>query len=180
MFLTSEVKRFFEAWQALRAGETVPHYRVLFEALAPDLIPGMMLLEESAGERYIVRFMGTALVEFWGGDLTGQDRFAAMPPKAAATAERNLHELLAVPCGATAVQPYGAQLQHEAEIIVLPVGNDPGKPRRLACFAQDVKNPLNGGPAGGPRNTAAVRYQQTWVDLGFGLPARPPAPVFRR
>ena len=66
MFLTIGVKRFFEAWQGLRAGEAFPHYRELFDALPPDLIPGMMLLEESPGGRYTVRFMGTALVDFWG------------------------------------------------------------------------------------------------------------------
>jgi hypothetical protein len=177
MFLTAEVERFFAAWQGLRVEESIPHYRALFDALAPDLIPGMMLLEEAADARYIVRFMGTTLVDLWGADLTGQDRFAALPPKAAATAVQHIGEILGHPCGATAVQPYGARAQAEAEVLLLPVGNDDGKPRRLVGFARTLRDAQ---PAAGLGEPPSTLYEERWLDLGFGTPKRRPAPVFRR
>ena len=177
MFLTAEVTRFFEAWKKLRAGDAIPHYRALFEALAPDLIPGMMLFEQAPDERYIVRFMGTMLVALWGEDLTGKDRFASMPAKVAKSAQSNLRAILGFPCGGISVQPYGTKMQVETEFVLLPVGNDPGKPSRVVAFAQDLRGASS---KAGPEEPPEILYEPRWIDLGFGVPDRRPVAIFRR
>jgi hypothetical protein len=176
MFATVDVKRFFGAWQALRTDGGIPHYRAVFDAMPPDLIPGMILYEQAPDSRYIVRFMGTALVDLWGEDLTGKDRLAALPAKAAAAAMRNLREIMGTPCGLNAVHAYGATAGaiHEVEVILLPVGNDPDKPRRVVGFGQAVQ-PV---PPGGLGEIQAALHTQSWVDIGFGAPRRKPAAVF--
>jgi len=176
MFLTAEVRRFFEAWQGLRAGEAIPHYRALFEALAPELIPGMMLFEQASEERYIVRFMGTMLVDMWGEDLTGRDRFASMPAKVAKSAQNNLHSILSFPCGGASVQPYGVKMQVETEFVLLPAANDPGKPQRVVAFAQDLRG---ASPPTGLQEPPGILHEARWLDLGFGVPRRPPTAIFR-
>ena len=74
MFKTAGAKAFFPAWEALRQNKSIPHYRTIFERLASDLIPQLLILEENA-DNYIVRFMGTQFAEMLGADFTGQYYF---------------------------------------------------------------------------------------------------------
>src|SRR5437868_8160369 len=122
MFLTLEVKRFFEAWQSLRVRKAIPHYRALFDSMPADLIPGMMLFEDAPGAEVVVRFMGTGLVDLLGVDLTGEARFSRMTPKGARNASRNIAQVLGVPCGVRFVGAYGDPRGsfHEMEGIALP------------------------------------------------------------
>jgi hypothetical protein len=176
MFLTAEVKRFFEAWQSLRANDGIPHYRLLFDALAPEFIPAMMVLEESEDNRYIVRFMGTTLVDLRGEDLTGKDRLSDLSRKTAAAAALNLRDMLATPCGATALQAYGPNARYQVESLLLPALNDPGRPRRVVGFGQVIQPAEPGGLA----EAQPLLADERWVDIGFGVPGRRPRPVFSR
>src|SRR3954466_348899 len=99
MFETEEAKRFFAAWQALRSGGGLPHYRDVFQNLAHDLLPQIVIIEQMSPDLYITRFMGTRFTELFNLDLTGQDAFAAVSPKMAAAGRHNVSQVLAQPCG---------------------------------------------------------------------------------
>jgi hypothetical protein len=132
----------------------------------------MMVFEQAPEDRYIVRFMGTALVDLWGEDLTGKDRFASLPPKSVPSATRNLREILGTPCGLTGQHAYGPRtgMMHEVESLLLPAENDPGRPRRVVGFGQAIQ----ALPLEGLYESHTGLHTQSWVDLGFGVPRRKP------
>lgn len=163
---------FFAAWEALRTGNAIPHFRAVFESLSSEMIPRLMILEEAGEGRAVVRFMGTRFVELWGEDITGNDRFALMPPRVATAARDNVARVLAQPCGMCnfGVHAMLARADLQIESVLLPALNDTGKPRRVLGFGQEVPARLSGD--GVPLVEVVSRE---WLDIGFGVPAEPPA-----
>ena len=171
MFETEEAKQFFAAWQALRTGDELPHFREVFQRLPTELLPHILIVERMAPEEHVVRFMGTRLAELRQRDFTGQDLFVLMSPRVAAAGRRNFAQVLGKPCGLANIgvfsQKGGDVLA--LENIVLPAGNDPGRPARALCFSHNLRPPF---PVDDDRPDAVRRR---WIDLGFGVPAGKPA-----
>jgi hypothetical protein len=172
MFHTAGAKAFFAAWSALRTDKSIPHYRAVFQGLSTDLIPNLMILEEASDDRYIVRFMGTRFVEMWGQDITGLDRMSLMKPKVAEAGRNNMRSVLEQPCGLRNLGIYAMPSRNDLEIesVLLPAVNDPGKPRRVLTFGQDVQLGLVVS-----KDENQEISEREWVDLGYGVPARRPA-----
>jgi len=168
MFKTVGANAFFEAWQGLRENQSIPHYRTIFERLGSELIPQLMILEEG-GEDYVVRFMGTYVVETLGVDLTGKGFLAALPPKYAATMRARLTEVVKMPCGLWTRTYFVAPRHSDLEIekIFLPTANDSDKPRRILSYASLVQS---GALLTG--NQKAVLVEQQWIDIGAGIGAK--------
>jgi hypothetical protein len=171
MFETAEAKQFFAAWQALRSGDALPHYRAVFQHLPTDMLPRILIIEQMSPQAYVVRFMGTQTAETWNQDLTGQDAFAAVSPKVAAAGRRNLAQVLSKPCGIVTIGLFTMKNREALamENVILPAGNDPGRPARVLGFGQDLKPPF---PIDDDRPDMARRR---WIDLGFGVPTAKPA-----
>ena len=171
MFETEGAKRFFAAWQAMRTGDELPHYRTVFQQLPTDLLPRILIIEQASPDSYITRFMGTRFAELWNLDMTGQDAFSATSPRVAAAGKRNLLQMLAKPCGINTIGVFTLKSRPELamENFNLPVGNDPGRPARVLGFCQEVPAPF---PFDDDRPDVIRRR---WVDLGFGVPAGKPA-----
>ena len=64
MFETEEAKQFFAAWQALRNGDELPHFRVVFQHLPTDMLPHILIVELIGPEAHVVRFMARAWPKF--------------------------------------------------------------------------------------------------------------------
>lgn len=171
MFETEEAKRFFAAWQALRDGTEVPHFRTAFQRLPSEILPQLLVVERESEDLYTTRFAGTRVVEFWGEDMTGRNALDALPPRMAMAAKRNLFQVISHPCGIASlgVYPVTARGEVAMEYVFLPALNDPGKPPRILGFGQSLKPPL---PMEDDRPGVARRR---WIDLGFGVPAERPA-----
>lgn len=172
MFRTEGAAAFVAAWRELCKDTATPHYRVAFQQLSNVIIPRLVILEAAPGDKYIIRFMGTARAEMWGSDLTGTDTLLLMPPAIAAAAKRNLALMLKHPCGMHNVTDHvtAAGREVETETVTVPVANDPGAPQRLLNFSEEISTLAYGDPAGQVRNVA----QRQWLDVGAGVPAKPP------
>lgn len=168
MFLTADVKRFFAAWQALRTRGGIPHYRALFEGLPPELIPQVLLFELTSSGGYVVRFMGTTLVDLLGEDLTGKERLSQLPRRTAVAAARDLGDILKTPCGLIGTWP---ARPCEVEAVVLPAANDKDKLPRVVAFGKELAPADFEGLAEAP----AELHERRWTDIGFGVPKRRPA-----
>lgn len=129
------------------------------------------MLEWAPGDKYIIRFMGTSRAEMWGKDLTGMDSIALMP-NTAAQARINLATMLDHPCGMYHIAQYKTPTGREMEMenLVVPVSNDPGLPRRVVNFAEEMATTAYSDPAGVVRNV----YKRVWLDVGAGIPTKPP------
>lgn len=171
MFRTPGATAFMAAWQGLCKTTTTPHFRTAFQELSADIIPRLMILEEAPGGKFVVRFMGTSRAEMWGQELTGKDTIALMPSTAAA-ARGNLATMLQHPCGmhhiAQYISPTGREL--EMENITVPVGNDPGLPRRVMNFTDELSTIAYGAPLGEVRSVS----KRAWLDVGAGVPDNAP------
>lgn len=171
MFETEEAKRFVAAWQALRTGRELPHYRTVFQSLPNDLLPQVVIIEQTSPDSYITRFMGTRFAELLSVDLTGQDAFTAFSPKVAAAGRHNVGHVLSHPCGIVTIGRFALKARDDLamEHVTLPLVNDPGRPSRTLGFVQNLRPPY---PLEDDRLDLSWRR---WIDIGFGVPAVKPA-----
>lgn len=192
MFKTEEAKRFFAAWQGLRKGDQLPHYREVFQNLPNEWLPQVMIFEQifedapgpgsgSGAEgakqkegakidKYILRFMGTRAVEYWNRDITGHDIFSLLAPKLAAAGRRNMATVLEHPCGLITIGVFTIASREELPIesVLVPTANDPGRPARILGFVQHLSAPF---PVADDRHDTPERR---WFDIGSGVPNRKP------
>lgn len=173
MFKSVGAAAFFAAWRGLSQTTLVPHYREAFQQLPTELLPRVTILEEAFKDDYIIRFMGTARAEMWGTDLTGHSALTMMSSALAQAARHNMEKMLGHPCGMCHVSHYVTPSGREVSVenITIPVGNDPGLPRRLINFVEEISTLGYSEPAGEVRGNA----ERVWLDIGAGLPKRPPA-----
>lgn len=171
LFKTKAAADFVAAWRVLCAATPTPHFRDAFQKLPTELIPRVMVLEWAPGDKYIIRFMGTSRAEMWGKDLTGLDSITLMP-NTAAQARANLATMLDHPCGMYHIAQYKTPTGREMEMenLVVPVANDPGLPRRVLNFAEEYATTAYGAPAGEVFSVS----QRIWLDVGAGVPEKPP------
>ncbi len=171
MFETEEAKRFFAAWQGMRSGGELPHFRTVFQTLPNDLLPQAVIIEQQTPDTYITRFMGTRFADLWNLDLTGQDAFTAVTPKVAAAGRQNVARVLSHPCGIVTIGLFSLKSRDDLamEHVTLPLSNDSGRPPRTLGFVQNLRPPY---PLVDDRPDVARRR---WIDIGFGVPAAKPA-----
>src|SRR5690606_26447690 len=143
MFHTPGAKAFFDAWQGLRQGNQIPHYRTVFDRMAPEFISRLMICDVVLPDTFLVRFMGTTVLELWKEEVTGKDMMAMLPAANAGTARKNMAVLLTHPCGMRNLGVFAVSggTDVKLENVFLPLGNDPGRPQRLLIFGQELGRP---------------------------------------
>lgn len=171
MFLTAEAAAFFAAWQGLRTDAAFPHYRDAFQRLPSHMIPRLMVLEEGPDGQYVVRFLGTECAQAFGQDITGQDSLRFLAPKVALAARHNMKTMIDHPCGMHHVAHYATNLGPEMKLenVTLPIANDDGLPKRMINFLQQT-----GAKFGKALGEVMTVSERTWIDAGFGVPAKSP------
>ena len=94
-----------------------------------------------------------------------------MSPRMTAAGRRNFAQILAKPCGLANIGLFTLKDGDDLalENIILPAGNDPGRPARALCFSQNLRPPF---PLDDDRPDMLRRR---WIDLGFGVPQAKPA-----
>lgn len=149
---------FVAAWRELYKTTRTPHFRDVLQDLSADLVPRLMLLEWASGDKYIIRFMGTQRAEMWGVDLTGKDSIGLMPNTASA-ARANLAIMSNHPCGMYHIDQYTTPTGRDIEMenVTFPVANETA----TAAYTD---------PVGEVRSVS----KPVWIDVGAGLPAKPP------
>ena len=166
-FTTEDADAFWAAWDDLRGDRPAPHYRDLFDGLASKLIPRLVILER-ASDGYLVRFVGTSVVELWGSDHT-DDNISQVLSEGFLKGLAPLLDLVrAHPCGVSSLANVetGRGRHVQLDILILPVANDPERPGRVAIFTSMV--PARDGDA--LMTETVKRAEREWIDLGFGTP----------
>ena len=173
MFKTDGAASFLAAWRGLSQDTPTPHFRTAFQQLSPKILPRIVILEKTPEGKYIIRFMGTSRALMWGEDLTSKDFLLLMPDFLRPTASRNMTTMLDHPCGMSYVADYVTSNGRELlmEHITVPVENDAGLPRRLLNYADEVTTVGYADPRGEIQKV----QQRTWIDIGSGVPDKPPA-----
>jgi hypothetical protein len=143
---------------------TTEHY---FDHVDARFAPRLMMFECMADD-VVLRFQGTAVVERWGKDRTGESWLAEKPPHSANAILGNMVDCINTPCGALSQSTYFAKFGRQArlESLTVPLAVAPGRPGRLLSFS-NLLEPISERD-GGPDRIA--RRSVAWVDLGFGKP----------
>ncbi len=172
MFRTPEAAAFSAAWRVLCESTLTPHYRTVFQQLSPDLIPRLIVAELIEPDKYTIRFMGTARAQTWGAELTGKDILSLMAPHVAAAARKNMTTMLGHPCGMYYTVSFVTPSGREAltEHVTFPASNDPGLPQRLINFAEEISTLAYNEPRGQIQDIS----ERHWIDVGVGVPVKPP------
>lgn len=160
-------RAFLEQWQRLRQGDCLPTTEDYFDHIDPRFVPLLMLFECRADD-IILRFQGSAIVERWGKDRTGESWLNGKPPHRAAAILGNMVDCVNTPCGALSHSTYYAKFGRHAKLesLTVPLAVAPGRPGRLLSFSNllEPMSDRDGGPDRIEKRSVA------WIDLGFGKP----------
>ncbi|GEM_PF-1206345 len=169
---TESCRAFYQSWNDLRENGEIPHTRAFLDQHAPRLMPNAFILELTE-EGPVIRFMGTALVELWGGDYTNKVFGGDLSEQATISLRANSRHVVEQPCGMVEVSEFVARsgLSFQMEAVLLPLTVDLDRPPRFCSFSQLI-DPLDGHQDG----VAKYKNKQkaNWIDVGFGVPDTAP------
>lgn len=176
-FRSEKCEGFLEHWRSLRQdGELFPAQTALFDNPHPAYAPHLHVAEMLDGE-LVFRLMGTALVERWGRDKTGEKVGDGQPSPIRSALYDNSRTAYALPCGFRQIVEFAATNGSEMAIesVVLPLAVASDKPPRLVSFS-DLLQTMKFGEHS---NRYLGLPEVEWVDIGAGLPAGAPVMVER-
>lgn len=172
------VKRVYDYWHQIRPDGGLPHRRDFSPADITECLPHIFLYERNlpggdAPPDYVVRLLGTRLVEVFGAEATGGSVFDYLPAEGVEFF-RNLYEgVLNHPAGLLLyfLQASGPGRETELEFVLLPLvldsdGDETGLILGAAACPDDEKWLTDmGGRWETPKLTGGG-----WLDIGFGKP----------
>lgn len=163
---------FFNYWQSMRQGESLPlaeDFDLL--ALTPWLAE-VTLYDIKGPEEVVCRFLGTAIVERLGNDLSQQN---LLPQHANNTRERARKAYLAMsnlPCGTVArfSNHYSSGQSGIIRSLYLPMKvAATGANSRMACISSREDRRTYAAPIEQTISATEITLLE-WLDLGFGIP----------
>ncbi|MEQ8736533.1 MAG: PAS domain-containing protein [Rhodospirillaceae bacterium] len=174
--VTSErCRAFLKHWESLRDGGLLPSIQAFLENPAPEFQPNVMLTDIVGTSRMPIRLFGTALVDLFRSDQTGNDVLQAFTiPRSTSSFLELSKVLLAHPCGTynmkTASTAKGKTI--DIESISLPLQSGTSSPPCIVGFHRCISE----------LDDDDYVYQLTgytessWIDIGAGVPAIEMAP----
>ena len=166
-FLTAECRGFFNHWQSLPKDGLAPTSETFLDFPQPLYAPYVYILEY-AGNDLIIRLIGTALVERWKQNRTGQSFNIHQDPQVREMFFLNSLNVVHLPCALRAVNRFrlasGQNVSTEAIILPLTIGAD--RPLRLVTYSHLFEEPNEKDELGGWEDV----LDHEWIDLGAGVP----------
>lgn len=165
---------FLQHWQDIprRNGLILPHTDDYLDQ-SPARLMNSVFIHEIVDDRLLVRFMGTDLVQRWQRDDTGLEFGAHLPLSARMRLSAIAKALALHPCGMVQHGALGTSTGRETmfEGILLPLAVNPGAPARVVVFSVllDQWERQEHG------SKLASAGERSWLDIGAGTPAVPPA-----
>jgi hypothetical protein len=113
-------------WTAKRGDRAMPRRGEIDPVDVPRLLPYLQLIERDDAGRFRFRLTGTAIVDLYGRDLTGQHVDGALPPHRTRTAERHFATAFESRRPLFAMTRYTTPRGYELIIkrIILPLSED--------------------------------------------------------
>jgi len=176
IFQSEDCQGFFNHWKSLRTGrDIIPTQKDFLDHADPRYAPHTHISELGPDGSMIVRLMGTALVERWGKDKTGEAMGEGQPSDVREALYSNTRLVIATPCGLRSeielATSSGSEMVIEA--VTLPIAVEPGKPGRLVAFSAVMRKLEYGEHSQRYKSLANV----DWIDIGAGVPDDPPMVV---
>ncbi|NKB43492.1 MAG: hypothetical protein GKS03_04355 [Alphaproteobacteria bacterium] len=168
-FQAPECRGFYEHWQSLPKNGLAPTSETFLDAAHPVYAPSVYILEFSDSD-IIIRLMGTALVERWKKDRTGECFLTTQDSEVKKVFVINSSQIVNIPCGLRATNQFllstGQRVSTEA--IALPLTAAHGRPLRFVSYSHMFEKPADDEKVGGWEDVV----DQEWINLGAGVPER--------
>lgn len=152
----------------------MPHTSEFLNKHVPQLISSAYILELT-DDGPLIRFMGTALVDLIGKDLTNTIFGARLSPELLEGVMSNCHAVISHPCGLNEITEFASAVGRplKLETVMLPLAVDAGRLPRLCSFSHLIEAPAE-------KDRSDLRFQSNrryvWFDIGAGVPSTSPAP----
>lgn len=155
-------------WSSIRNGGLVPYRRDFDPMAIVRQLPVVSLVEREAPQVWIIRLVGTEIVNR-SGELTGRNFLDLLAPEQRADQDRRLAELLEHPCGSVSVRSNirRAGSSYLVRTVTLPLRSNDGKTRMLIATNEEVdRDRLAPKSDLGHLRIAERRF----IDIGAGKP----------
>ena len=169
--LTPQCRAFLNHWHDLRQGTDLPHTGAFLDGAPAKLMPFVFILE-CHEDRFLIRFMGTGLVDFWQTDFTGGALADQVQPENRIKLDQIGLAAVGKPCGIWQLgdiqSNQGRSLAYEA--VTLPLAVDEDRPLRLVTCSILLDPPRF-------REYGVcyiTRARRAWIDIGAGVPQLTP------
>jgi len=166
---SAAVRNFIAFWNALREPGRLPDSSAFLSRPERAVHPHCFVHEMHDDGRIIPRFIGSAVVDSWGDDLTGQDIAALMKNEGSQAFFGSLRTAMHFPCGYWEFGVWVSPKGHtdNIEIMALPLGTEDGRVKRLAGLCRFDAKGWSDSSVQGHFNLVA----RSWHDAGWGVPA---------
>jgi hypothetical protein len=164
-------------WRNLPKQGAIPQRSDFNPARAGSLLRSVMLLEVrlEADPSFLVRLVGTAVMERIQRDITGQDYLEFLSPEFRSGALETTRLMLHHPCGLWQITPlhYERGLAENFEMTAFPLMGDPA-PFLIGIVLPrtELVRPI---PPGNKAMLAGTATEFELLDVGAGVPAWPPS-----
>jgi len=171
--LSASASAFLSHWKSLRSDAAlVPSSCDYLDRVNPALQPFVAFSDLDPLQRHTIALYGTALVEQWGKDMTGQtiQCTPANPPSMQLL--ENLSRCAAHPCGLWEISRFATSKGRIIlrEILALPLATGRTGRTRLARYHHVIEDLGEVELFTGLVET----LDKQWLDIGQGRPALPP------
>lgn len=162
---------FLAHWKSLRGDALVPTVAAFIDRPSPLHAPYLFMATVN-GDDLILRLIGTALVERWGRDLTGQRLYMSKSGDYRRAIAENFNRVVTQPCGCYAINEYmsGRQRYVAVKVLYLPLWDEAGRPPRVVGYSTETEKRSENELLVDRRRTV----EANWIDLGAGVPSVPP------
>jgi len=168
------ISDFVDAWLGWRHGNMVPSREQVNLQDIKQLLPRVIVMEVCSPREIFVRLAGSAYLDIFGVELTGQNYVDMAPPQDRELRGRRLWEMISRPCGGYSSVPHpNPNKQHESiHGLSLPMrSGDKFRPMQLfSIVASEFQNiaPEANADVG---MVAHLADRFSFVDIGAGLPS---------
>jgi len=167
-WLSDNFRHYLNVWRSSKGEGDVPALATLLDAPDPLIHPWLNIVDVEAPDIQLVRLAGTAVVNYFGKDLTRTNFLDILSPQALPIILRAHHHVSSVPCGvfheAIAVTSLGREFDLLA--LALPFKRSNGLP--CVAWRLEPAKVLSYDEAC-LQVKSVTRWN--WIDLGKGVPA---------
>ena len=133
-------KAFFDYWQSLAMVQRPPQKSAVNPAAIPKIISRLVIYERKAADTFLVRLMGTQVVNRIGVNLTGQNLLDFFCYAAKDEAQRDLNRIVNEPGGQflMVTDRFNSGREAWVEILRLPLTDEEGKTRFIIGCTEEL------------------------------------------
>jgi hypothetical protein len=167
---TEAVRRVIGHYFAVHSTAAVPSRLAIDPTKMRDILPNVILLDATVGDRFPIRLAGTGFRNRLGREITGTNWLDLIPEASRGAMASCLGTLLSQPCGAHFLVAEGWRLDPCLEYVLLPLTSPGASATDMLFGAAALIREPDIGDWRAPVTAQPMRY----IDIGRAVPEKHP------